>query len=81
MKKTLVAMAVMAVAGAASAQATLYGKIDIGWEYLDAAGVQTNKVGTGQFSGSRWGVRALKTSAVAWVSFTNSKAASNLTLV
>ena len=57
MKKTLVAMAVMAVAGAASAQATLYGKIDIGWEYLDAAGVQTNKVGTGQFSGSRWGVK------------------------
>lgn len=61
MKKTLIAMAVMAVAGAASAQATLYGKIDIGWEYLDnGLGLSTsvtNKVGAGQFSGSRWGVK------------------------
>jgi hypothetical protein len=30
MKKSLVAMAVMAVAGAASAQATLYGRVDLG---------------------------------------------------
>jgi len=39
MKKTLVAMAVMAVAGAASAQATLYGVID--------AGVQVTTMSTG----------------------------------
>ena len=57
MKKTLVAMAVMAVAGAASAQATLYGRVDLGYEYLDSAGVQTNKIQSGQFSGSRWGMR------------------------
>jgi len=57
MKKTLVAMAVMAVAGVASAQVTLYGKIDAGVEYKDAGGVTTTKIASGQFSGSRWGMK------------------------
>lgn len=57
MKKTLIAMAVMSVAGATFAQATLYGRVDLGYEYLDAAGVQTNKIQAGNFSGSRWGMR------------------------
>jgi len=43
MKKTLVAMAVMAVAGAASAQATLYGVIDAGLQYSDVGGVTRPK--------------------------------------
>jgi len=57
MKKTLVAMAVMAVAGAASAQVTLYGKIDAGLEYKDVGGTTTTKINSGQFSGSRWGMK------------------------
>ena len=57
MKKTLVAMAVMAVAGAASAQATLYGTIDAGLQYSDVGGVTKTKMNSGQMNGSRWGVR------------------------
>lgn len=57
MKKTLVAMAVMAVAGAASAQVTLYGKIDAGLEYKDVGGTTTTKIQSSQFSGSRWGMK------------------------
>jgi len=57
MKKTLVAMAVMAVAGAASAQVTLYGKIDAGLEYKDVGGTTTTKLQSGLFSGNRWGMK------------------------
>jgi predicted porin len=57
MKKTLVAMAVMAVAGAASAQVTLYGTVDAGLAYADVAGVTTTKMNSGVMNGSRWGVR------------------------
>jgi len=57
MKKTLVAMAVMAVAGAASAQATLYGTIDAGLQYSDVGGVTKTKMNSGQMNGSRWGMR------------------------
>jgi len=67
MKKTLVAMAALAVVGAASAQSsvTLYGKID--WTLRNAtqkvngvstaagnAGIQVNSAG---LSGSRWGMK------------------------
>jgi predicted porin len=57
MKKTLVAMAVMAVAGAASAQVTLYGTVDAGLAYEDVGGVTKTKMNSGVMNGSRWGVR------------------------
>ena len=65
MKKTLVAMAVMAVAGAASAQATLYGVIDAGLQMTTTtvAGVDLakNNVGLQQnasfMNGNRWGLK------------------------
>ena len=66
MKKTLVAMAVMAVAGAASAQATLYGSIDssIGIASQTTGGTDTAtgnvglQMGSGSMNGSRWGLKA-----------------------
>ena len=66
MKKTLVSMAVMAVAGAASAQATLYGSIDssIGIASQTTGGTDTAtgnvglQMGSGSMNGSRWGLKA-----------------------
>jgi predicted porin len=66
MKKTLVAMAVMAVAGAASAQATLYGSVDTSFamssQTTGGADTATGNVGlqmsSGAMNGSRWGMRA-----------------------
>lgn len=65
MKKTLVALAALAVMGAASAQSTvtLYGKVDANIKSSSsttAAGVTTDKglqVGSGGMSGSRWGLK------------------------
>lgn len=57
MKKNLVAMAVMAVAGAASAQATLYGVIDAGLQYSDVGGTTKTKMNSGQMNGSRFGLK------------------------
>jgi len=57
MKKTLVAMAVMAVAGAASAQVTLYGTIDAALAYSDVGGVTKTKMNSGTMNGSRWGMK------------------------
>ena len=63
MKKTLIAMAAVAVAGAASAQATIYGILDYGYQTTTtetAAGVQTaatSGMSTGVQSGSRWGMK------------------------
>jgi len=63
MKKTLVAMAVMAVAGAASAQVTLYGRIDTSLQFTSTTSSQTGikvdqtTVGSGAMSGSRWGMK------------------------
>lgn len=56
MKKSLVAMAVMAVAGVASAQVTLYGRIDAGLAYADVGGTTTAKLASGGYTGSRWGM-------------------------
>jgi predicted porin len=66
MKKTLVAMAVMAVAGAASAQATLYGSVDtsfaISSQTTGGTDTATGNVGlqmsSGAMNGSRWGLRS-----------------------
>lgn len=62
MKKTLIAMAVMAVAGAASAQiapnsVTLYGLIDTALVFRDVGGVSTTTLDAGTMNGSRWGFR------------------------
>lgn len=54
MKKTLVAIAAIAAAGASFAQTTVYGKADIGL-FNTAAGTS---VGTGGYEGSRFGVKA-----------------------
>lgn len=66
MKKTLVAMAVMAIAGAASAQATLYGSVDtslaISSQTTGGTDTTAGNVGlqmsSGAMNGSRWGMRA-----------------------
>jgi predicted porin len=66
MKKTLVAMAVMAVAGAASAQATLYGSVDtsLAVSTQTTAGTDTAagnvglQMSSGAMNGSRWGLRS-----------------------
>jgi len=65
MKKTLVAMAVMAVAGAASAQATLYGVLDAGLQMtttttagVDVAGGNVGLQQNASFmNGNRWGLK------------------------
>lgn len=66
MKKTLIAMAVMSVAGATFAQATLYGRIDasLGSRKVEAAGALAataaeagTNISSGVNSGSRWGLR------------------------
>jgi len=65
MKKTLVAMAVMAVAGAASAQATLYGVIDAGVQVttMSTGGVDVSGANVGLqqnasfMNGNRWGLK------------------------
>lgn len=60
MKKSLIALAVLAASGVASAQtATVYGLVDawVGTEKDAATGVSNTKVNSGGFNGSRWGIR------------------------
>jgi predicted porin len=63
MKKTLIAMAAVAVTGAASAQVSLYGIMDMGYGSVTVesdAGVQSAKttgMTSGVQSGSRWGMK------------------------
>lgn len=68
MKKTLIALAVLAVSGAAMAQSsvTLYGTLDVNYgqtKTVNSAGVVTNKTtglqdgANNGLSGSRWGLR------------------------
>jgi predicted porin len=68
MKKTLIAIAALAVVGAASAQVTLYGKIDASAQASTTgkssdtaasavADLTKYSVGSGGMSGSRWGVK------------------------
>ena len=66
MKKTLIAMAVMSVAGATFAQATLYGRLDasLGSRKVEAAGALAataaeagTNISSGVNSGSRWGLK------------------------
>ena len=64
MKKTLIALAAVAVTGAASAQVTLYGVMDMNYgtsTTKDAAGAKTaataQGMSSGGLSGSRWGMK------------------------
>lgn len=60
MKKSLIALAVLAAAGAASAQSsvTLFGVVDVGFQRLSGDGSgNVNKLGTGLNSSSRLGFR------------------------
>ena len=63
MKKTLIALAAVAVTGVASAQVTMYGIMDLGYgvESTESdAGVQASKttgMTSGKRSGSRWGIK------------------------
>ena len=63
MKKTLIALAAVAVTGVASAQVTMYGIMDLGYGVENTesdAGVQATKttgMTTGKRSGSRWGIK------------------------
>jgi len=59
MKKTLVALAALAAIGSASAQATVYGKVDLGVSNTTTTGAvkQGLEVTSGNYEGSRFGVR------------------------
>jgi predicted porin len=59
MKKTIVALAALAALGTASAQATVYGKVDLGVSSTTATGAvnQGLEVTSGNYEGSRFGVR------------------------
>jgi len=60
MKKTLIAIAAIAAMGAASAQVTVYGKVDLGASNTSADGT---KVGLNGWETSRFGVKASETAA------------------
>ena len=58
MKKTFIALAALAAVGAASAQVTLYGKVDMGATMTTLTnGANTTQVNSGQFNGSRFGLK------------------------
>lgn len=60
MKKTFVALAVLAAFGSASAQVTVYGKVDLGVSRTSETGNTSEGlvVGSGNYEGSRFGVKA-----------------------
>jgi GBP family porin len=58
MKKTFVALAVLAAVGSASAQVSVYGKVDLGVSNTSTSGVDQGVEVTGNnYEGSRFGVR------------------------
>ena len=59
MKKSLIALAVLAASGAAMAQSsvTLYGVADIGLAYEDTGSAKTTRLDSGNLNGSRWGLK------------------------
>jgi predicted porin len=62
MKKSLVALAALAVVGAASAQSsvTLYGVVDVNVNSTKQAGTSLTSMSSGGLQGSRWGVRGVE---------------------
>lgn len=58
MKKTLAAVAILgAFAGSALADVTVYGKVDMGMSYVAEGDTHSFKMGTGQSSGNRFGLK------------------------
>lgn len=59
MKKSLIALAVLAASGAAMAQSsvTLYGVADIGLAYEDSGSAKTTRLDSSNLNGSRWGLK------------------------
>jgi len=59
MKKTLIALAAIAAMGAASAEVTLYGKLDAGVSVVNTTNAvnQSAQIGSGNYEGSRIGVK------------------------
>lgn len=59
MKKSLIALAVLAASGAAMAQSTvtLYGVADIGLAYKQDGSTSTTALDSGNLNGSRWGLK------------------------
>lgn len=59
MKKTLIALAAVAAMGAASAEVTLYGKLDAGVSVVNTTNAvnQSAQIGSGNYEGSRIGVK------------------------
>jgi predicted porin len=59
MKKSLVALAVLAASGAAMAQSsvTLYGVADVGFARDDNGTLTSNLLSSGNYAGSRWGMK------------------------
>lgn len=58
MKKSLIALAVLAASGAVMAQSvTLYGVADIWFGQLDTGATKLTKVDSGGLAGSRWGLK------------------------
>lgn len=59
MKKSLIALAVLAASGAAMAQSsvTLYGVADIGFAHEDSGSTTVNRLDSGNLNGSRWGLK------------------------
>jgi predicted porin len=59
MKKSLIALAVLASTGAAMAQSsvTLYGIVDVNLQSTKVAGIRTNQLESGGVSGSRFGIK------------------------
>lgn len=62
MKKSLIALAVLAASGAAMAQSsvTLYGVADIGFAHEDNGSTTVNRLDSGNLNGSRWGVKGVE---------------------
>jgi predicted porin len=59
MKKSLIALAVLATSGAAMAQSsvTLYGVADIGYVHEDNGSASVNRFDSGNLNGGRWGLK------------------------
>lgn len=62
MKKSLIALAVLAASGAAMAQSsvTLYGVADIGFARVDNGTNAVNRLDSGNLNGSRWGLKGVE---------------------
>ena len=67
MKKSLIALAVLAASGAAMAPSsvTLYGVVDVGIAREDNGSATTTRMDAGNLNGNRWGLKGSEDLAVA----------------